>query len=269
MAREYVLDKPIELDRNVWYGTAPNGNRVVLKGARPHSIEGAIHHELAAIVDTHRAVSQRTRLDRSPIVVQALDFTMIGNGAYIVLEDAGTRCIRDIADNRAQLFSALSIVADALAHVHFADLRYYDMKPSNVMLGNDNGIKLIDFGSCTPRDKESLQGSTGTVGYAPAKVLLGYADTRADSFSLGASTYELLTGKTLYGDGRNYLRDVLAAQQGKFRPWPIIPGVSPETFAVLKASTVLRSTDRPSLKELGDALRSASSEVTPPKQYTS
>lgn len=260
MTSAYRKIAPIESDRDIWYGVDSDDCVVVLKGSRPNAPVDTLYHELTAIVMTHDAMQRRTGQSRSPLVVKELDFTELDGKNYLVLEDAGERCIRDIADESSSLFHALADVSDALAHIHFANLRYYDMKPSNVLLDENACVRLIDLGSCAPREWRDLKTNQGTPGYASPRLLTGLGDARADTFGLGATTFELLTGATLYGSGTSVLRDIYDGQRGKFRPWPIIPGVTRSTFSVLKASTAFRTEDRPSLRELGDALRVAAIE---------
>jgi len=71
-----------------------------------------------------------------------------------------------------------------------------DIKPSNLILGENQQIYLIDFGSV--QDQAKNQNATftivGTQGYAPPEQLMGKAVAASDLYSLGATLIRLLTG---------------------------------------------------------------------------
>ncbi len=71
-----------------------------------------------------------------------------------------------------------------------------DIKPSNILLGKDDNIYLLDFGSV--QDKPINQGGTftvvGTYGYTPMEQFGGKALPASDLYALGATLIHLLTG---------------------------------------------------------------------------
>lgn len=75
---------------------------------------------------------------------------------------------------------------------------YRDMKPSNIILGCDGNIKLIDFGIAREY-KESCGSDTvyiGTRGYAaPEQYGTGQTSITSDIYSLGVTLHHLVTGK--------------------------------------------------------------------------
>ena len=78
---------------------------------------------------------------------------------------------------------------------------YRDMKPSNIMLQPDGTLKLIDFGIAREYKQGSSADTTyiGTKGYAaPEQFGTAQTDARTDIYSLGATMYHLLTGKSPY-----------------------------------------------------------------------
>ncbi|GIP37304.1 hypothetical protein J31TS4_05840 [Paenibacillus sp. J31TS4] len=78
---------------------------------------------------------------------------------------------------------------------------YRDLKPSNVMIDEQDNVRLIDFGIA----RNYRQGGTvdtiqlGTLGYAaPEQFTRTQTDPRTDLYSLGAVLYSLLSGGVLY-----------------------------------------------------------------------
>ncbi len=93
-------------------------------------------------------------------------------------------------------------LCEVLEYLHRQDppVIYQDLKPSNVMLEPDGGVKLIDFGTAREvRDLGSREETVclGTPGYAAPEQWegLGRVDGRTDIYCLGALLYQLVTGQ--------------------------------------------------------------------------
>ncbi|MGB3225433.1 MAG: serine/threonine-protein kinase [Desulforhopalus sp.] len=87
-----------------------------------------------------------------------------------------------------------------LERLHFAGIVHRDIKPHNLMITNDDQIKIIDFGLCKERgeDKMVIPGmQVGSPYYtAPEQERNPQnADERSDLFSVGVIAYRLLTGR--------------------------------------------------------------------------
>ncbi|MFQ5805707.1 MAG: serine/threonine-protein kinase [Phycisphaerae bacterium] len=86
-------------------------------------------------------------------------------------------------------------VAEGLQAMHRHGYVHADIKPNNIFLTPDGGVKIIDFGqSCrVGHRKERIQGTPDFI--APEQVALTHLDQRTDIFNLGATMYWVLTGK--------------------------------------------------------------------------
>jgi WD40 repeat protein len=93
-------------------------------------------------------------------------------------------------------------VADALAYAHEQGVLHRDIKPSNLLLDAAGKVWVTDFGLAK---LEGSDGPTrtgdivGTIRYMAPERFEGWSDRRSDVYSLGATLYELITLRPLFG----------------------------------------------------------------------
>ena len=125
---------------------------------------------------------------------------------YLVMEYVVGRTVRDVLGQRGaltevQALAVLDPVLQALAAAHEAGFVHRDVKPENVLIGDDGRIKVTDFGLARAIVSSSMSAATqgvliGTVAYlSPEQVERGYADARSDVYGAGVLLYEMLTGQ--------------------------------------------------------------------------
>lgn len=106
-------------------------------------------------------------------------------------------------------------VCRALAPLHDSGLVHGDLKPDNIIVGEDGRVRLIDFG-LVRAEGESAQLPAGTLPYIAPEVLRGHeADPRSDLYSLGALLFELLSGAPPFAGKAS---TVIAAHLGETPP---------------------------------------------------
>jgi serine/threonine-protein kinase len=105
-----------------------------------------------------------------------------------------------------QIFSIGHQIASALDCAHTAGVVHRDLKPGNIMLTPNGGVKLLDFGlsmllSSAEEDQTQVdtvtaaQRVTGTLPYMAPEQLRGQTlDGRCDIYALGVVLYEMATG---------------------------------------------------------------------------
>ncbi|MFT7620815.1 MAG: serine/threonine protein kinase, partial [Planctomycetota bacterium] len=119
--------------------------------------------------------------------------------------------------------------ASALSAMEEAGLVHRDIKPQNLMVGNDGGLHLIDFGLSFELFESDVRGIlAGTVPYmSPEQTQTGFAghDGRSDIYSLAVSFWELLTGVQAVGRGSSRSGLLLQIVHNAIPPVAKGPGV--------------------------------------------
>lgn len=137
-----------------------------------------------------------------PNVVQVFDQGTDGTYVYLAMEYVAGCTLRDVLRERGALrpraaLDILEPVLAALGAAHRAGFVHRDMKPENVLIGDDGRVKVADFGLVRSMDTVTHTNDTvlGTVSYlAPEQIEHGTSDPRADVYACGVVLYEMLTG---------------------------------------------------------------------------
>ncbi|MEV1036885.1 MULTISPECIES: Stk1 family PASTA domain-containing Ser/Thr kinase [unclassified Streptomyces] len=142
-----------------------------------------------------------------PNVVAVFDQGAQGQYVYLAMEYVAGCTLRDVLRDRGALqpraaLDILEPVLAALGAAHRAGFVHRDMKPENVLIGDDGRVKVADFGLV--RAVGTVTNTTGsvlgTVSYlAPEQIEDGTADTRTDVYACGVVLYEMLTGSKPHG----------------------------------------------------------------------
>ncbi|MCX6403697.1 MAG: Stk1 family PASTA domain-containing Ser/Thr kinase [Actinobacteria bacterium] len=132
------------------------------------------------------------------------------NAIYLVMELVPGHTVRELLQERGPLtaIQALAVmdpVLQALSAAHEAGFVHRDVKPENIIIGDNGRIKVTDFGLAraitTSKSMATTRGMLiGTVAYlSPEQVEQGKADERSDIYSAGIVLFEMLTGKLPHG----------------------------------------------------------------------
>ncbi|MGW1235466.1 Stk1 family PASTA domain-containing Ser/Thr kinase [Streptomyces californicus] len=137
-----------------------------------------------------------------PNVVAVFDQGAQGAYVYLAMEYVAGCTLRDVLRERGALqpraaLDILEPVLAALGAAHRAGFVHRDMKPENVLIGDDGRVKVADFGlvRAVGTATDTTNSLLGTVSYlAPEQIEHGSADTRSDVYACGVVLYEMLTG---------------------------------------------------------------------------
>ena len=189
---------------------------VVLK--RYHGAASAGRRE--AVLNEGRALARV----RSPFVAPCLGVETRGHEIDLVVEYVPGRPLTELSPevraHRRRCALLVEQVATGLAEVHACGLLHRDIKPQNIILGDDGVPRLVDFGLAVALASEALHAVSGSPPYMAPEQARGQGervDARTDVYGLGAVLYYLLTGKPPH-DGAT-TKEVLE----QARDAPIIP----------------------------------------------
>jgi eukaryotic-like serine/threonine-protein kinase len=210
-----------------------------------------------------------------PNIVQVFDFGFDEHQRqhFIVMEHvSGHSCAELLRDHGAMdVDQAVDVVTQAcrgLDYAHRNGVVHRDVKPGNLLVSDSDVVKLADFGIARATDQSSITqvGSVlGTAAYlAPEQARGEEAGPRADLYSLGVVTYQLLSGRLPYE--ANSLSE-LALKQQREPPPPvdeINPHVPPELADAVAMALSLDKEERPaSAALLAEALVAGAQGIEP------
>jgi serine/threonine protein kinase len=141
-----------------------------------------------------------------PNIVSIYDIGEDKNKYYMVIELLEGQSLSNIVEKKQKLSPEIVIsigvqICGALSYAHKNGIVHRDIKPANIMFSQEHHAKLTDFGIAQlGNDKMNLTqaGSIlGSILYIPPEQLMDSrkVDHRADIYSLGATLYQLFTGR--------------------------------------------------------------------------
>jgi hypothetical protein len=165
---------------------------VVLKGLRSTNGDVELDEE-----------ARRLGATSHPTVVTVHDLVEIGDEAVVVMEHVSRGSLADrLEEGPLDLDAFAKIATDALTAlevVHEEGMIHRDVKPGNLLLTEDGGAKLADFGVARATAEETTMGvaasePVGTLRYMSPEQAKGRpVDERSDLYSLAATLYEAYT----------------------------------------------------------------------------
>ncbi|MGB7296019.1 MAG: protein kinase [Candidatus Aminicenantales bacterium] len=153
------------------------------------------------------------------------------------------------------LGTALSIaeqVCQGLAEAHRLGIVHRDLKPQNIMLDEEGGVRVMDFGIASSVETRgaTLPGMMiGTPEYMSPEQIDGEpVDARSDIYSLGIILYEMLTGKTPFTGDTPWSVVLKHKNEPPHDPRELNPGI-PESMS----RVILRCLEKPKDKRYQSA----------------
>ena len=161
-----------------------------------------VYHRTASI---KAEVVQQLKKLKSPYVAAVYEIGEYCGSAVEILPFYSRGSLSGRTFSYDQLRSGIiPCLNEGLKALHDAKIIHKDLKPSNIMMADDQqSVSIIDFGisSVTEAGNTVIVTQTGmTPEYSAPETFKGLYSTNADYYSLGITLYELFCGKTPYGN---------------------------------------------------------------------
>ena len=209
-----------------------------------------------------RAASQL----RHPHVIRAYALGRDAGHVYIAYEYVPGRTLRDVIRagqlRDGEAIEAAAQILDALAYAHARGVVHRDVKPSNILMAEGQGVnaKLLDFGLALVAEEETLtaQGDVpGTLAYiSPERLRGAKGGPPADVWAIGVLLWEALAGQHPFWKG-----SLLDTARGiRIGAEPLAgqrPDLPKQLLGLVDRALSVDPAERPSAEALAAALRDA------------
>ncbi|MFV0526518.1 MAG: diguanylate cyclase [Acidimicrobiales bacterium] len=196
---------------------------------------------------------------------------------YLVADLAAGRNLRELIEPGPmappRALAVTEGVLEALAAAHRAGVLHRDVKPENIVVGDDGMVRLVDFGlagrvgGALGRRRDDRDAVVGTLAYAApeqAGMLRRSVDERSDLYAVGVVLFEMLAGRPPFtaADVGRLLRSHAVEPPPDLQV--LAPAVDPELRSVVERLLAKDPDDRyPSAVEVLDAVRGLPAAVGP------
>lgn len=219
----------------VYLGKLQNELVVLKEAVLPVGIDDA--SRLKALEMFKREASLIASL-KHPRIAKLVDYFVEDRRHYIVVEHIAGRDLRHLVRESGPQpeLVALRWIAETaeilqFLHDHDPPIIHRDLTPDNLVLADDGGIVLIDFGAANSFVGSATGTLVGKQAYISPEQFRGKAEPKSDVYSLGCTLYFLLTGA-----------DPDALQQS--HPADSYPGISSGADQLVASCTALEASER-------------------------
>lgn len=156
-----------------------------------------------------------------PNIVNVYDVGEDNGIYYIVMELVEGITLKEYIQKKGRLLPEQAIdfsiqIAQGLEVAHQNHTIHRDIKPQNIIVSKNGGIKVTDFGIARAASSNTMTANAmGSVHYiSPEQARGGFSDERSDIYSLGITMYEMVTGHVPF-EGENNVAVALMHIQGE------------------------------------------------------
>jgi len=239
---------------------------VALKILRKHFLT---NEKVKMIVEQFLREARAAASIDHPNIVRVFEINQNAGWWYIAMEMVAGKSLKEIikAAGALPVSRACPIIADVavgLEAAHKLGVIHRDIKPSNILVTRNGHGKVSDFGLVRiddpndPHDIYSRQ-SIGTPHYiSPEMIRCETISSAVDIYSLGATLYHILTGRTPYNAKKikDLLKQHLNADPPNLQQY--LPGCSPKLTSLIQRMMAKDPDSRPTASEVAAILHAES-----------
>ena len=157
-----------------------------------------------------------------PSICTILGVDYLGEEPFLVMEHVKGIPLSKVIRGRRSLSVATALdfarqIVSGVAHAHDRGVIHGDLKSSNIMIGPDGHVTILDFGLAVRRDAAATggeiestrlspsSGAAGTVPYMAPEIIRGQpASVQSDIWALGVLLFEMLVGRRPFAGATHY-----------------------------------------------------------------
>lgn len=157
------------------------------------SNQGAMRRKKAALIQEFSLLASL----RHPNIISVLDYGMAGEKPFFTMElvDQPQNFLEVVQHKtQAEQIDFIVGILQALRYLHRRGVLHRDLKPDNVVVLDDNQVKVLDFGVSVK--SQLAKGGVGTMAYmSPESLKDNLTVPQSDLYAVGVMAYEMITGK--------------------------------------------------------------------------
>ena len=208
------------------------------------------YREDKAFISKFRVEAQSAAGLAHPNIVNVYDVGDDKGVNFIVMELVEGITLKDYIEKKGRLAvrEATSIAIQAamgLEAAHRNKIVHCDVKPQNIIISTDGKVKVTDFGIAKAATTHTISSNVmGSVHYSsPEQARGGYSDFKSDIYSLGVTTYEMLTGHVPFDGDTTVAIAIKHLQEEMQSPRKYVPDLPKSTVQIIYKCTQ-KSPDR-------------------------
>ena len=193
----------------------------------------------------------------NPKIVRVKDYFEDEENVYIILELCKNKSLADYLKRRGKLTEIevkcfIFQLLQGLKCLHKKKVIHRDLKPNNLLLGDNNELKIGDFGIIAHLARENERRTTicGTYSYMAPEIFeknkKGYS-FEVDIWSVGIIMYQLLTGKLIFDGNKEEIPNKIL----RFQPEDLdVSELSDVAANLIKQILVKNPRKRPGINQI-------------------